>query len=151
LVNIPTGGDKGKTMTTKWIKNWFSNMERMENPLVAQGIKYWSVENFFQAMKTQNLSERRKIASMDPHKAKSYARKIPLRSDWEAIKLAVMRHAISFKFQKGTVWHTRLIREPRPIIEINNWHDNFWGNCICLKCEDKPGLNWLGKLIEEHR
>jgi len=33
------------------------------------------------------------------------------------------------------------------LLEGNRWHDNFWGNCDCPNCRDKPGLNYLGKIL----
>jgi hypothetical protein len=38
------------------------------------------------------------------------------------------------------------------IIETNNWHDNWWGDCICgqPKCAEK-GKNHLGKIITSIR
>lgn len=35
-----------------YIRNWFSNMLEFDRPLRHQGIKYRTVENFYQAMKT---------------------------------------------------------------------------------------------------
>lgn len=37
------------------------------------------------------------------------------------------------------------------IEEIVSWHDNFWGNCTCVKCENIEGQNWLGKLLMKVR
>lgn len=128
-------------------------MLEMDEPIIHQDISYLTVENFFQAMKTHkdNINLRIKLAAMSPYDAKRLAKKISLRPDWEAIKIEVMRTAIKHKFKKGTKWHENLTKNPEPIIERNNWHDNFWGDCLCEKCESKLGLNWLGKLIEEQR
>ena len=31
------------------------------------------------------------------------------------------------------------------LVEKNNWHDNYWGDCSCLRCY-KVGENHLGKI-----
>lgn len=36
-----------------WTKNWFSNFEPIDAPLIHQDIRYWTAKNFFQAMKTE--------------------------------------------------------------------------------------------------
>jgi predicted NAD-dependent protein-ADP-ribosyltransferase YbiA (DUF1768 family) len=32
------------------------------------------------------------------------------------------------------------------IVESNNWHDNYWGDCTCLRCY-RIGENHLGKIL----
>ena len=38
------------------------------------------------------------------------------------------------------------------IVEVNNWHDNWWGDCICggNRCKEK-GKNHLGIIITKVR
>lgn len=42
-----------------------------------------------------------------------------------------------------------LLSIKEPIIENNMWHDNYWGNCMCIKCENIKGENNLGKILEK--
>lgn len=37
------------------------------------------------------------------------------------------------------------------LIEDNHWHDNFWGDCHCPKCEHIKGVNMLGQLTMAKR
>lgn len=149
---------------SRWIKNWFSNFNRMETPIRAQGIEYWTTENFFQAMKTKDANERAKIAAMSPAEAKRYCSKknpsFKLREDWEQIKLAVMEWALRRKYRTGTSDNAQLIASTeRRIVEYNNWHDNTWGQCTCKRCSDgqefTPATDHLGRLLtqirQEHR
>jgi predicted NAD-dependent protein-ADP-ribosyltransferase YbiA (DUF1768 family) len=32
------------------------------------------------------------------------------------------------------------------IVEFNRHHDNFWGDCTCMKCY-RIGANWLGETL----
>ncbi len=140
----------------KWIRNWFSNFNKVEAPIRAQGIEYHTVENFFQAMKTKDVEERRKIAAMPAFEAKRYCswrnKELKLREDWEDIKIDVMEWALRRKFVPGTKdYQTLLDTGSEVIVEWNNWHDNTWGNCTCDKCSKKQGQNHLGKLLMKIR
>ena len=33
------------------------------------------------------------------------------------------------------------------LIEGNDWHDNYWGNCECPRCVSIEGQNHLGKIL----
>lgn len=136
----------------KFIRNWFSNFEKMDTPLMYQEIPFWTIENFYQAMKTEktDIETRKQIAAMSPWDAKRFGKKVQIRSDWEEVKVEIMRYALKHKFAKGTKWANELKNHPEPIVEINNWHDNIWGSCICERCNNR-GRNLLGQLIEEMR
>jgi hypothetical protein len=103
-------------------------------------------------MKTEDVAIREEISRMGPHESKRRSREFELRADWDEIKLDVMACALQHKFKQGTTWRAKLMATEGPIIETNNWHDNFWGNCVCgkQKCRD-PGLNHLGKILENLR
>ena len=115
-----------------FIKNWFSNMLPFDKPMVYQRLEYYTVENFYQAMKLPkgNIDKRDYIASLDAYGAKREGRKLQIRPDWEAIKIDVMEYALRFKFQKGTSWHSQLMATDGEIFEFNNWNDKFWGVAV---------------------
>lgn len=132
----------------RWIKNWFSNFGEFDQPLLYQDIAYTTPEVFYQAMKTQDLAERAQISAMTPDQAKRAGKQVNLRLDWEQVKERYMEVALRHKFKPGTSWHQRLINtRSQPIVELNNWHDNFWGACICSRCQPKPKHNRLGVLL----
>ena len=60
-----------------------------------------------------------------------------------------LKERASFTFDKETINVLEKLLETgdEGIVEWNNWHDNIWGDCICLKCEDIVGTNHLGKLL----
>ena len=130
----------------------------LDYPYTYQGITYKTSENFYQAMKIpKNRADlRAEIAAMGPYEAKKAIRdkkKYPWRADWtKELSLKVMEFILKVKFAVGTNWEEGLIlTDDEDIIEVNNWHDNFWGNCICDKCADKPGLNHLGRILMKIR
>jgi ribA/ribD-fused uncharacterized protein len=118
-------------------------------------ITYPSVEHAYQAAKTLNTSMRERIRSAtSPGKAKRLGREAVLRSDWEDVKLAVMRSLLVQKFhpERNPGLHRDLMDTGDTVlIEGNRWHDNYWGDCQCISCERKPGSNRLGKLLMEIR
>jgi ribA/ribD-fused uncharacterized protein len=155
---------------SKWTKNWFSNMEPLDKPFIYQDIDWHTVENFYQAMKTETreVELRRRISRMNPYEAKKFcssrANNFTLRPDWDEIKLEVMEYALRHKFGPHTSWRKKLMETTEEIVEWNNWHDNFWGSCTCNRCTTrdgsdgyhggtawKSGQNHLGKLLMKLR
>jgi predicted NAD-dependent protein-ADP-ribosyltransferase YbiA (DUF1768 family) len=139
---------------SKWIDNWFSNYKRFDTPLIYQNITFLCPENFYQAMKTRKdlIEIRKQLSLMSPGKAKKFWRikknkDLYFRDDWFDINHDVMEYVLRYKFARGTSWYKRLREEKGPIIEHNNWHDNYWGACNCEKCKSKTKHNYLGKLL----
>lgn len=120
--------------------------------ILYEGIVYPTNEHFFQAMKTLNQEERKKIAAADtPGKAKRLGRHVQLRADWEQIKVDVMRTGLMLKFTDAELAQKLIGTGDEELIEGNWWHDNTWGSCFCSDCINKPGRNLLGMLLMELR
>ena len=127
----------------RFLSNFF------ESKVWHDGVVYPTVEHAFQAAKTLDFEERRRISRLDSAgKAKRAGRNVELRSDWNRVKEAIMFELV---LQKFTFWpelkHKLLSTGELPIQEGNTWHDNFWGNCTCVKCRDIPGRNRLGHIL----
>ena len=118
-----------------------------------EGITYMSSEAAFQAAKTLNITERRRIAKMTPSEAKKAGRNLKLRPDWEEVKDRVMYDVCLAKFgmDRPYIRRTLLATGDKELVEGNTWHDNYWGNCICDKCKNIPGRNQLGKTLMKLR
>lgn len=136
------------------ISNWFSNFLVFDYPLFYQGIQFLTNENFYQAMKMpkDRVDLRKQIACMHPAQAKKAIRdkeKFLWRKDWnDKLKLEVMEYGLRWKFAPDTHWYLLLMAtDGDDIVEWNNWHDNFWGDCKCKKCEKIEGKNHLGKIL----
>lgn len=120
--------------------------------ILYEGIVYPTNEHFFQAMKTLDQEERKKIAAADtPGKAKRLGRHVQLRADWEQIKVDVMRTGLMLKFTDAELAQKLIDTGDEELIEGNWWHDNTWGSCFCSDCINKPGRNLLGMLLMELR
>jgi len=116
-------------------------------------LEVWAtVEHFFQAMKTEDLQERTWVRTAEtPGEAKRLGQNVKLREGWEELKDMVMYFALEKKFNIPGFKKKLLETGNAELIEGNNWHDNYWGNCICDKCKDIEGLNKLGTMLMEIR
>lgn len=127
-----------------------------------QGISYPSVEHYYVAMKCNNdqmidgkyytRADCRELISQIPTagKAKTFGKKIKLRSDWDTKKLEVMTWGLNEKFKIPALQELLLSTGNEDIVEGNWWHDNFYGSCSCEKCGNR-GKNHLGKLLMKIR
>lgn len=110
-----------------------------------------SVEHGFQALKSISSQMRLEIIRCStPANAKRFARSLPLRPDWEEKKIGFMRSLLIQKFSNPELAQKLLSTGTENLVELNEWHDNFWGSCTCPKCGNK-GQNQLGKLLMEIR
>lgn len=131
--------------------NWFSNMIPCDRPFAVSGITYWTVENYYQGQKTLDLDLRNFLASINPYGAKTYWRKREARADWKEIRLLTMYTGLCYKFVPGSSHYFHLVHSIGKICAYNSWHDNFWGDCLCLRCRSVKGKNHLGLLLMKLR
>ncbi len=112
-----------------------------------EGITYPSVEHAYQASKTMDMGERRRISEIvEPGDAKRAGRAAKQRPDWEEVKLRVMEDCVRYKFAHHAELRDKLLAtDEAELIEGNSWGDRFWGVC------DGQGENHLGKILMKVR
>lgn len=117
-----------------------------QSPITWRDIDYPTVEHFFQAMKTRNVDEQKKIARCGtPAKAKKKGRSLTLRKDWLEIRDQVMETGLKLKFTVNSHLTDALLSTgEQQLVEGNHWHDNYWGSCTCHNCRNIPDKNKLG-------
>lgn len=119
-----------------FLSNFYSCMVEYE------GKRYQSAEAAFQAAKTLDEHERSLFTELSPSQAKQRGRRIPLRDDWEDIKVQVMRDVCFAKFSQNESLKQRLLDTGDAMLEEgNNWGDTFWGIVAGY------GENQLGKVL----
>jgi N-glycosidase YbiA len=112
--------------------------------------KIWSsAEHYYQAQKmagTEFEELCRRLSS--PREAFEMTRRpdVPIRPDWEQVKVDVMREAISAKFSQNPELMERLLATGRAELIENSPVDSFWG-----VGEDGCGQNLSGKILMEIR
>lgn len=118
------------------------------SPIEVSGITYPTVEHAFQALKTIDVEERKKIAAAStPGKAKAMGRAVTLRQDWEEVKVDIMMIALRAKFKDPVLRKKLLDTDDAYLVEGTVWHDNEWGSCNCDRCKNIIGKNKLGNAL----
>jgi ribA/ribD-fused uncharacterized protein len=115
------------------IKGFFGRYEFLGNyhpsEVELDGIKGRTVEHVYQAMKSMDPEERRKIASQpSPDHAKKAGRMVLLRSDWAEVRIGIMEELVRWKFTRHEDLKERLLATGKAYLEeTNDWGDRFWG------------------------
>lgn len=113
-----------------------------------EGIIYPTTEHAFQAAKTMDMGERKRIAALKtPGESKRAGRRVTLRKDWESVKDGIMYDILVKKFSNEDLKKQLLATGDEELVEGTTWHDNYWGNCTCDKCKNIVGRNQLGKTL----
>jgi ribA/ribD-fused uncharacterized protein len=91
-------------------------------------------------------------------RARELARRLQKRRDWTPeLSLDLMRQIAFDKFSRSPNLRSLLLATHHErIVAENNWHEQFWGRCICNTRPGKygqkdaclvPGNNHLGKIL----
>ena len=128
-------------------------------PEADSGIEFPTGEHAFQALKATNLTDFLRVGLAAPLKidgedgeleapgvAKYIGKSMPLRPDWERVKMDVMVAVLRAKFapdRNEAAW--LLATGDAYLREGTWWHDTTWG--VDLYAEGFPGRNWLGTML----
>lgn len=124
--------------------------------IVIGDIVYPSVENAYQAEKCLSNEHKRIISNLSPADAKLFVKNavVIIREDFNRVctmySLLKQKFAISMAPPSMAALNlqVKLIETGKsPIVEVNHWHDNFWGTCKCSRCYNTPGVNMLGSML----
>ena len=91
-------------------------------------------------------------------RARELAKRLQKRRDWSPeLSLELMQQITFDKFSRDVRLRTKLIATlPERIVAENNWHERFWGRCVCNSRHGKygtkeaclvPGSNHYGKIV----
>ena len=138
-----TKRDNGKTVHN-WPSNFFIEPDGTH------------VEREYQAAK--HLAHPWRVVTLmqcSPGEAKKLGRRWKLSSGelkvWNESKRVVMKALVRAKIEDHPDIGMALISTGGiNLVEQNWWHDNYWGNCTCLRCF-RNGDNELGKIWMELR
>lgn len=117
----------------RFLSNFYSNFGK-------------SAEHYYQAEKAVNKDDAQWIRNArTPGEAKRRGRKVKMRTDWDEVKLEVMRRIVRTKFEDKGLARLLLATDSVELIEGNYWGDVFWGVCRGV------GENHLGKILMQVR
>lgn len=125
----------------------FSNFAKY--PFDAEGKRWLTSEHYFQAQKFigTDYEEKVRLARTASEAARmGRDRALPMRSDWEEVKLDAMRAALRYKFDGHPALIDLLLSTGDEQIIEQTSDDEYWG------CgTGGTGLNMLGRLLMELR
>ena len=120
-----------------------------EQHIVIGGVEYGCSEAYYQSMKSlghpQHEFYHERIRLSSPMSAFQKGNYLPIRSDWDEVRVDVMRTAVYAKFTQNEILKQLLCSTaPYPLVQIKM--DRFWGTMA-----DGSGRNMLGVLLQELR
>lgn len=62
-----------------------------------------------------------------------------------------MHDLVELKFALPELAIQLQVTGDQELVEGNHWHDNIWGNCVCDRCVNIVGQNWLGQILMQVR
>lgn len=128
------------TLNYRFLSNFYPST------LTYKGKLYPTVEHAYQAAKTTYVDMAELIRKAPtPAAAKKMGRLVPIREDWNEIRVEVMRELIKEKFCNPLLRQLLVDTGTAQLVEYNNWNDRVWGVCR------GRGANLLGKLLMQER
>lgn len=118
-------------------------------PFTLEGVEWPTTEHYFQAQKFGDADYRERIrTTKSPMIAARLerSRRVPIRADWEAIKLDIMRRATTAKFSAHGELLDMLLETGEEQIVEKTTRDEYWGCGTSGR-----GHNWLGRILMEVR
>jgi len=135
------------TGQNRWLCNFFACS------VTYNGIVFSSVENAYQAAKSDNIAVQKTFVGLLPGDAKKLGQKVELRPDWETEvfieelkitapkKVKIMYDLVLQKFSEATLMKLLLDTGDAHLEEGNRHGDTFWGTVY------RSGQNYLGIIL----
>lgn len=133
------------------IDSFFGDYRFLSNfypsPMRINGVFWPTVEHAYQASKTDDVTVKQKIASLEyPGQVKRFAKQLEPKDDWVSDRIWTMTQLVRQKFKQNPELGYKLLgTQDAILIEGNNWGDRFWGQV------DGKGENNLGKILMKIR
>ena len=124
-----------------------SNFARVS--IFLDGKRWPTSEHYFQAQKFTDARYKERIRRTEkPMEAANLgrSRKVPLRKDWESVKVEVMRKAVRAKFTQHRELKELLLSTGEAKLVEHTSRDPYWGDG-----GDGSGKNMLGRILMEIR
>lgn len=125
-----------------------------ETPFAWEGRTASTAEHHYNAARTDDPAQKARIYAQEtPGRAKREGHAVSPRKGWDDhLKGGYMESILQAKFAPGTALSQRLLdTQDALLIEKNNWHDQYWGQCTCERHYHWPGANVLGRLLMRQR
>jgi ribA/ribD-fused uncharacterized protein len=110
-------------------------------PVEWRGRLFPTVENAFQAAKTDDVEAWDRLTELPPDVAVAFGQGMALRQDWEVVKQSVMAELLAAKFEIPALRRALLATAPAELVNEAWWGDTYWG------VTRGRGDNHLGRLL----
>ena len=123
----------------RWLSNFEPCRVKLDEPW-----DYISTEHAYMSLKSFDPAW--KITCRDaptPKEFRALGQEVPLRPDWEAVKIECMNRVLKLKFVQEPFRSRLLATGSAHLQEGNRYHDKFWG----VDLDTGEGANNLGRLI----
>lgn len=132
--------NKPMNETPRFRGKYFFLSNFYEVPIDYNGIIYGSSEAAYQAQKNPKYMKAFQVLS--PREAKRLGNEIPIRKNWNKMKIHIMYDIVLAKFtQHPELAHKLIATGNLRLVENNSHGDIFWGIC------DGIGENYLGRIL----
>jgi len=153
LICTPLASAPATTQTAKITEfqheyRFLSNFWPVE--IVYEGSTYPTAEHAYQAAKTLEANERKRIAALKtPAEAKHAGEALTQRADWADVKFTVMEDVVRYKFTHHDDLRAKLLATgDAELEEGNTWNDRIWG---ISPPGSGNGENHLGQILMKIR
>lgn len=111
--------------------SWLSNFQYFEQPMKYGNLVFSTNEHFYVTMKTLDCDLRKQVSNHPSKGLKKFGKSLPIRQDWEDIKLNVMLYGLRYKFSKhNPSLRDKLIKTGELVIEEGNWWVILFGEFV---------------------
>lgn len=124
--------------------SFLSNMYSCQVTIEGMGT-FTCAEAAFQACKCTNQEDMKSFFGISGREAKKLGRKINCRTDWDNVRVDMMRKVVQAKFTMPELADKLIATGDEELVEINTWNDKFWG--AVYEDEALVGENNLGKIL----
>lgn len=124
---------------------FLSNMITFPYPILIDGLRINSSENYYQAMKTDDKAIRKHVSELNPYEAKEYFKYKQPTDNHTQHKLSIMTKVIYAKFDIPVFKYLLLSTTNEELIADNTWGETYWGKC------NGSGSNHLGSILMRKR
>lgn len=129
--------------------DFLSNFYRVPFAVPELNCVVQTAEHAFQAFKTLDPNERMHVITAgSPGLSKREGRRVTRRPDWDTgARVHAMQVTLYRKFELSELRAKLLATDNLRLVETNDWHDQYWGDCTCYEHAVTPGTNMLGELL----
>lgn len=114
-------------------------------PFEYKGMKFTNSESAFHSQKC--LARSKEFEGLRPKKSKQLGRQVPLRSDWNEVRIQVMYDVCYAKFSQDKNLKRRLLATGDEYLQEGTWWDSYWGRIYDKEKGEWVGENNLGKVL----